>query len=91
MQTKKIPLRKCLGCGEQKPKREMVRVLRTPDGKIVLDGTGKQAGRGAYICPKSACLKKAVKGKRIEKSLETQVSEEVYAALERTLAEAECE
>ncbi len=89
MQTKKIPQRKCLGCAEQKPKRELIRIVRTPDGKVVLDETGKQAGRGAYICPKSACLKKAVKSKRIEKSLAASVSEEVYEALARTLAEGE--
>ena len=87
MQTKKIPLRKCLGCGEQKPKRELIRIVRTPEGNVVLDGTGKQAGRGAYLCPKSACFKKAVKSKRIEKSLEISVSEEIYEALARTLAE----
>ena len=85
MQVKKIPLRKCLGCNEQKPKRELVRIVRTPDGDIVLDSTGKQAGRGAYICPDPACLKKAQKGKRIEKSLETTVSEELFESLALTL------
>ena len=85
MQVKKIPLRKCLGCNEQKPKRELVRIVRTPDGSIVLDSTGKQAGRGAYICPDPACLKKAQKGKRIEKSLETTVSEELFESLALTL------
>ncbi|MBQ8696450.1 MAG: YlxR family protein [Clostridia bacterium] len=85
MQAKKIPLRKCLGCNEQKPKRELVRIVRTPDGSIVLDSTGKQAGRGAYICPDPACLRKAQKGKRIEKSLETPVSEELFESLALTL------
>ena len=85
MQAKKVPLRKCLGCNEQRPKRELVRIVRTPDGKIVLDMTGKQAGRGAYICPDTACLKKAVKGKRIEKSLEVPVSEELLTSLALTL------
>lgn len=85
MQAKKIPLRKCLGCNEQKPKRELVRIVRTPDGSIVLDMTGKQAGRGAYICPDTACLKKAVKGKRIEKSLEVPVSSELLESLALTL------
>jgi len=85
MQAKKIPLRKCLGCNEQKPKRELVRIVRTPTGEIVLDKTGKQAGRGAYICPDGACLKKAVKGKRIEKSLEVPVSEALLESLAQTL------
>ena len=85
MQAKKIPLRKCLGCNEQKPKRELVRIVRTPDGSIVLDTTGKQAGRGAYICPDASCLKKAVKGKRIEKSLEVPVSEALLESLADTL------
>lgn len=85
MQAKKVPLRKCLGCNEQKPKRELVRIVRTPDGSIVLDTTGKQAGRGAYICPDTACLKKAVKGKRIEKSLEVPVSSELLESLALTL------
>lgn len=86
---KKIPLRKCLGCGEQKPKKELVRVVRTPDGTVVLDMTGKQAGRGAYLCPNSACLKKAIKGKRIEKNLETPIDEQVYESLERAMSENE--
>lgn len=85
MQAKKIPLRKCLGCNEQKPKRELVRIVRTPEGEIVLDKTGKQAGRGAYICPDPTCLKKAVKGKRIEKSLEVPVSEALLESLALTL------
>jgi len=85
MQAKKIPLRKCLGCNEQRPKRELVRIVRTPEGEIVLDKTGKQAGRGAYICPDPSCLKKAVKGKRIEKSLEVPVSEALLESLAQTL------
>ena len=90
MQTKKkIPLRKCLGCNEQRPKKELVRIVRTPEGTIVLDKTGKQSGRGAYLCPQIACLKKAIKGKRIEKSLETRISEEIYEQLERELGESE--
>ncbi len=86
---KKVPLRKCVGCGEQKPKRELVRIVRTPDGDIVLDTTGKQAGRGAYLCPDRTCLKKAVRGRRIEKSLETSISEEIYDRLAQTLSENE--
>lgn len=82
---KKIPLRKCLGCSSQLPKKELVRIVRTPDGQIVLDATGKQAGRGAYICPKKTCLAKAVKGKRVEKSLEVPVSPELYEALAQKL------
>ena len=83
---KKIPMRKCLGCNEQRPKRDLVRIVRTPEGEIVLDKIGKQAGRGAYICPDLNCLKKAPKGKRIEKSLETPVSEEIFESLARNLS-----
>ena len=64
--TKKIPVRRCVGCGEHFPKGELVRVLRTPEGEITLDLTGKKSGRGAYICKKQACLKKARKSRRIE-------------------------
>lgn len=78
MQPKKIPLRKCMGCGEMKPKKELVRIVKTPDEEIVLDLTGKKNGRGAYICRSAECLKKARKSKRIEKSFQCHIPDEVY-------------
>lgn len=78
---KKIPLRQCLGCREMKPKKELIRVVRSPEGEIGLDFKGKAPGRGAYICPDSACLKRAVKAKALEKAFSTQIPEEVYSKL----------
>ena len=72
---RKIPQRMCLGCRENKSKRELIRVVRTPDGGVVLDTTGKKAGRGAYICQDEACLKKAIKGKGLEKNLRCSLPE----------------
>lgn len=85
MQKKKIPLRKCTGCGEMKPKKELVRVVKTPDDKVQLDLTGRVNGRGAYICPNADCLKIARKAKRIEKSFQMQIPEEVYDMMEEEL------
>ena len=78
MQQKKIPLRKCMGCGEMKPKKELVRVVKTPEDEIVLDLTGRKNGRGAYICRDVECLKKARKAERIEKSFLCRIPDEVY-------------
>ncbi len=78
---RKIPLRICVGCREKKPKRELLRLVRTPDGKVRLDPGGKISGRGAYICKQAACLKTALKGKRLEKILEHPLSEEVIAGI----------
>jgi uncharacterized protein len=75
--TRKISMRICIGCQEKKPKKELVRIVRTPQGEVALDLTGKKAGRGAYICPQSDCMKKALKGKRLEKNLQHHVSTEV--------------
>ncbi len=75
--TRKISLRICIGCQEKKPKKELLRIVRTPQGEVVLDLSGKKAGRGAYICTQSACMKKALKGKRLEKNLQHPVSAEV--------------
>ena len=83
---KKIPERRCVGCGEHFPKSELVRVLRTPEGEVVLDLTGKKSGRGAYICKKAACLKKAQKSKRIEHSLECAIPEDVYQRMEEEIS-----
>lgn len=85
MKTRKIPLRKCLGCEEMKPKKELIRVVRTPEGTVELDPTGKRNGRGAYICPDLECFRKAAKGKRFQKSLDMELSPEVLAELERKL------
>ncbi len=85
MKQKKIPLRKCNGCGEQKEKKELVRIVKNANGEIALDLTGKMAGRGAYICPNAECLKMARKNRRIDKAFETTVPSEVYDKLEEQL------
>ncbi len=82
---KKIPMRQCLGCNEHKPKRELLRVVRDPEGQISLDFTGKKSGRGAYICQSLRCLKKARKSRRIDRSLECTIPEEVYDRMEEEL------
>ena len=82
---RKIPMRQCLGCNEHKPKIELIRILRTPDGEITLDTTGKKSGRGAYICKSISCLNKAKKASRIERSLECSIPEDIYAKLEEEL------
>lgn len=83
---KKIPLRMCLGCGEMKPKKELVRVVRSPEGEVSLDTTGKKSGRGAYICHDAACLAKARKSRRLEKAFACKIDDEVYNAMEGELA-----
>lgn len=75
---KKIPLRTCMGCNEKKPKKELVRIVKNKDGEIFIDKTGKADGRGAYICDSVECLEKLKKSKRLEKALESKISEEVY-------------
>lgn len=82
---KKIPMRKCTGCGEMKPKNQLVRVLKTTEGDVVLDLTGKKNGRGAYVCKSDECLKKARKTKAIERSLQISISETVYDQLSKEL------
>ena len=82
VKVRKQPERRCTGCGEHFPKNTLVRILRTPEGEIVLDATGKRSGRGAYICKKAECLKKARKSRRIEQSLEAVISAEIYDKLE---------
>ncbi|MBQ4036801.1 MAG: YlxR family protein [Clostridia bacterium] len=88
MTVKKVPLRRCAGCNEQKPKKEFVRVVRTPEGEIRLDPVGKMNGRGVYLCPDAACLKKARKAKRLERSLEVEIPDEIWESLERMIEEA---
>ena len=82
---RKQPVRKCTGCAEHFPKMQLIRVLRTPEGEIILDATGKKSGRGAYLCKNPACLKKAIKARRLEASLECEIPEEVFARLEEEL------
>ena len=89
MQTKKIPVRMCSGCGEHFPKKELVRVVRSPGGELSMDLTGRKPGRGAYLCPKVECLRKARKAKRLERSLACQIPEEVYTRLEEEISQSE--
>lgn len=79
---KKIPMRKCSGCGEMKPKKELIRVLRTEEG-IIVDFTGRQNGRGAYLCANKDCLKKAIKSNAIEKSLKSPIPQKIYEELDK--------
>lgn len=85
MSTKKIPLRQCIGCGEMKNKKEMIRVLKTSEDEIVLDITGRKNGRGAYLCPSMECFKKAVKSKGLERSFKMAIPKEVYETLEKEM------
>ncbi|AVX20722.1 MULTISPECIES: RNase P modulator RnpM [Carboxydocella] len=89
MKVKKIPERKCVGCQEMKPKKELVRIVRTPEGEVLVDSTGKKNGRGAYICPNLECLKKAVKGKRLDRALSVTIPPELISQLEQELAACE--
>lgn len=83
---KKIPMRQCVGCREMKPKKELVRVVRAPDGgAITLDFRGKAPGRGAYVCPDAQCLKKAIRSKALERAFDTAIPQDVYDALERRM------
>ncbi len=86
MKSQKTPLRMCVGCGEMKPKRELVRVVKTQNGEILLDKTGKQNGRGAYICDDAKCLSLAQKARRLEKAFGTAIPNEVYEGLSEVLS-----
>ena len=85
MREKKTPMRRCTGCGEHFPKKELIRVLRTPEGEITIDFHGKKSGRGAYICPRVECFNKARRSKRIATSLDTVIPEEIYERLEEEI------
>ncbi|CUX20510.1 MULTISPECIES: RNase P modulator RnpM [Clostridia] len=85
MSTKKLPLRQCIGCGEMKNKKEMIRVLKTSEDEILLDTTGRKNGRGAYLCPSMECFKKAVKSKGLERSFKMAIPKEVYETLEKEM------
>ena len=89
MKTKKIPMRMCLGCGEMKPKRELIRVVKSKEGDISLDLTGKKSGRGAYICKSVECFEKARKARKFERSFSCMISEDIYNSMEGELRENE--
>lgn len=89
MQQKKIPVRMCAGCDQHFPKKELVRVVHTPQGTIALDLTGRMAGRGAYLCRNVECLRKAQKAKRLERAFECPIPDEVMAKLEEELTAAD--
>ena len=89
MANKKIPMRQCIGCGEMKPKKEMIRVIKTAEDEIILDTTGRKNGRGAYICPESECLKKAIKCKGLERSFKMPIPKDVYEMLTKEMEEFE--
>ena len=80
--VKKIPQRQCVGCREMKDKKALLRIVKTPEGEILLDSTGKKSGRGAYVCPDPECLKKARKSRALERACDTAIPAEVYDALE---------
>ena len=83
--VKKVPQRQCIGCGEMKNKKEMIRILKTPEGEFVVDATGRKNGRGAYICPSTDSFKKEVKGKGLERSFKMAIPKEVYETLEKEM------
>ena len=83
--NRKVPMRRCVGCQEMKSKKEMIRVIRTQEGEVSLDATGKKNGRGAYICPSAECLRKAVRNKGLERSFKQPIPAQVYEALEKEM------
>lgn len=87
MSIKKIPLRQCIGCGEMKSKKEMIRILKTSEGEMILDATGRKNGRGAYVCPTTECLERAIKSKGLERSFKMAIPKEVYETLEKEMAQ----
>ena len=89
LKPRKIPQRQCLGCREMKNKRDLIRVVRSPEGDISLDFKGKKSGRGAYVCPDPACLARARKSKALERAFKTAIPPEVYAALEEQMEDGE--
>jgi uncharacterized protein len=89
--VKKIPMRKCVGCGEMKSKKEMMRVLKSSENEFVLDATGKKNGRGAYLCQSKECLAKAIKNKGLERSFKQAIPKEVYEILEKEMETLETE
>jgi len=86
MKARKVPLRKCVGCGEQKPKKDLIRIVKNKDGELFVDFTGKANGRGAYICPELKCLQTAQKRKALNRALECEISTEIFERLEQELS-----
>lgn len=86
MKVKKIPLRMCTGCMEMKPKKELIRIVKTPEGEVCVDLTGKKSGRGAYVCKSIECLEKSFKAKRLSRNLDTPISEEIYNKLKEEIS-----
>lgn len=91
MAGKKIPMRKCVGCGEMKPKKELIRILKTESGEFIVDAAGKKNGRGAYICRSLECFKSAVKSRGLERSFKQEIPQDVYDSLEKEMGEIEKE
>lgn len=91
MAGKKIPMRKCVGCGEMKPKKELMRILKTESGEFIVDAAGKKNGRGAYICRSLECFKSAVKSRGLERSFKQEIPQDVYESLEKEMGEIEKE
>ena len=87
MTPKKLPMRQCMGCREHRPKKELIRIVRSPEGVVSLDRSGRANGRGAYLCPNPACLERAVKSKALSRALETPIPESVYENLRKDLEE----
>ena len=86
-QTRKVPMRKCIGCQEMKNKREMLRVLHTPEDELIIDATGRKNGRGAYLCTNRACLDRAIKNKGLERSFKMRIPHEIYENLKKEFEE----
>ena len=86
MTVKKIPMRQCVGCGEMREKKELVRVIKTPEGEVVFDVTGRKNGRGAYVCFSTECLDTAIKRKGLERSLKIAIPQEVYEVLKEEMS-----
>lgn len=84
---RKIPMRQCVGCREMKPKKELIRVVKSPEGAISLDFRGKAPGRGAYLCPDAACLKRAIKAKALERAFDLAIPQEIYDSLLQAMEE----
>ena len=85
--AKKIPMRQCIGCKEMRPKKELIRILKTSEGGIILDATGKKNGRGAYLCKRETCMEEAIKGRELERSFKMSIPKEVYENLKKELTE----
>lgn len=89
MHPKKIPMRMCTGCGQMKPKKELVRVVKSPEGEISLDLTGRKSGRGAYVCKSTDCLKAARKARKLERAFSCKIPDEVYDRMEGEIGQNE--